>query len=253
MARKMKRGQMAIWIILAIVLVGTMILFFTVERKVNTTQPEILSPELQVRQCTKEAVNSVLAQTLPHGGFVEPRNTKLYKGINISYLCDNIGFYKPCINQHPLLIKEMNAEIKEKITPELQTCFSIIDGDYASRNAELETGPLSFDVRLAPGRVYVDINRSMTITQRGSSRTFSSYQVEIPSPAYDLGSIASEIASQEAKYCYFEYVGYMLLYPSFRISKTALPDSTKIYTITDKKSGDAMNIAIRSCAIPQGI
>ena len=62
-----------------------------------------------------------------------------------------------------------------------------------------------------------------------------------------------EISNQEAKYCYFEYVGYMLLYPKMDIEKFAMSDSTKIYTLKDKKSDKEMNIAIRSCAIPPGI
>ncbi|MBX4212402.1 hypothetical protein KW787_03045 [Candidatus Pacearchaeota archaeon] len=248
-----KRAQMTIWIILALTLVASMILFFTVEKKITTAPSEILDPRLQIEQCTKEGINDIVSRMLPQGGFTDPKNTKLYKNINVSYLCENIGFYKTCINQHPLLLNEMKDEIKTLLAQKLEDCFSNIDRNYRSRNAEIETGPLSVDVNMAPGRIYVDINRSMTISQRGTSKTFDRYAVEVLNPAYDLASVAMEIASQEAKYCYFEYVGYMMLYPRFLISKNALPDSTKIYTIKDKLSGGEMNIAIRSCAIPQGI
>ncbi|HLC52957.1 MAG TPA: hypothetical protein VJK03_00280, partial [Candidatus Nanoarchaeia archaeon] len=65
--------------------------------------------------------------------------------------------------------------------------------------------------------------------------------------------VAIEISSQEAKYCYFEYVGYMILHPEFDIQKTALSDSTKIYTIKDIRTEEVMRIATRSCAIPPGV
>ena len=69
---------------------------------------------------------------------------------------------------------------------------------------------------------------------------------------YDLASVANEIASQEAKFCYFEYVGFNILYNDFDIRKDTLSDSTKIYTIKHKKTAAEMNIAVRGCAIPAG-
>ena len=62
-----------------------------------------------------------------------------------------------------------------------------------------------------------------------------------------------EIASQEAKYCNFENVGYGIIYPEFRVDVFPMSTGSKIYTILYKKSGEKMNIAIRSCVIPPGI
>ena len=93
----------------------------------------------------------------------------------------------------------------------------------------------------------------MTIRERGNTQIIDGFDVQIISPLYDLVNVAVEIANQEAKYCYFEYVGYQVLYPNFDIRKFAFSEGTKIYTIKDKYSDKEMNIAIRSCAIPPGI
>jgi len=97
------------------------------------------------------------------------------------------------------------------------------------------------------------IGRKITLAKNEQSQTFNEYNIEVMNPLYDLSKVAIEIASQEAKYCYFEYVGYMILYPRFSIEKFAFSDSTKIYTIKDKYTNKEMNIAIRGCAIPPGI
>ena len=89
--------------------------------------------------------------------------------------------------------------------------------------------------------------------KNGQTMKYNEFNADIKSPLYNLAKIAIEIASQQAKFCYFEYVGYMILYPRYSIDVFAMSDSTKIYSIEDRESGKKLNIAIRSCAIPPGI
>ena len=75
------------------------------------------------------------------------------------------------------------------------------------------------------------------------------------SPLFDLANIAREIVNQEAKYCNFEYLGFMLFYPRFNIDKKAVGSAettSKIYIIEDRATNKRLFIAIRSCAIPPG-
>ena len=94
--------------------------------------------------------------------------------------------------------------------------------------------------------------RDFSFSKGGISQDFSSFATALKNPLYDIAYVANEIASQEAKFCYFEYVGFNILYNKFDIKKYTLSDSTKIYTIKDKQSGEEMNIAVRGCAIPAG-
>jgi len=100
--------------------------------------------------------------------------------------------------------------------------------------------------------VDIVVSRNLQLSGGDFSRDFNSFRSSIRSPLYDLGYVANEIARQEAKYCYFEYLGYSLIYNNFDIRKYSLSDSTKIYTVEHKPSGETMNIAIRGCAIPPG-
>ncbi len=251
-----KRGQMTIWIIIAVFLAASVILFLFIERKASEpieVAVEEGNPKQFIKKCVENYADEAVAILLPQGGFIEPEQSIMYKGINVSYLCYNRGNYHPCINQHPMLLSEMQKVIENYVEPRVDSCFNELKTELEKRNFDVSMGEMEMNVALAPKRIYVDIQREMTISQRGESSSYDNFDVEIISPLYDLARIAMEIANQEAEYCYFEFVGYMILYPEFKIKKDSLSESSSIYVIEDKKSGKIMNIAIRGCAIPPGL
>src|SRR3989344_4165248 len=166
---------------------------------------------------------------------------------------DNIGYFETCINQHPSLLAEIKEEIYNNSINKIENCFVDSTEELKKKNIKVESGETNLKIDLAPQRIKVSINKKMTLSSKEGTKNIEDFNFEIRHPLYELALVANEIASQEAKYCYFEYVGYMILYPEFDIKKTALSDSTKIYTILHKDSNSEMNIAIRSCAIPPGI
>ena len=130
----------------------------------------------------------------------------------------------------------------------MQTEFERKQGDVA-----FDSSPPLVSVDFGRDKIFITVEKETTVTKLGESNTFDSFDFEINSPLYNLATIAMEIADQEAKYCYFENVGYGVVYPRYNIEVFRMSDSTKIYTIRDTKSGEVMNIAIRGCAIPHGL
>lgn len=250
-----KKGQMTIWIIVAITFVLAIVLFFFFRGEIRPAIEEKIgeNPRNYITSCVKKNVEDVVDIILPRGGFIFPEHGKLYNDINISYLCYNSGNYNPCVNEHPMLLNEIKNEIKNYIEPRIEQCFQDYKREMAKRNMNVLIGPMKLGVELGPERVYVDIKREIKIGQKEENYNLNNFDVEVISPIYDLARVAMEIASQEAEFCYFEYVGYMILYPKFKINLDIMSDSTKIYIIKDKKSEKEMNIAIRSCAIPPGL
>jgi len=250
-----KRGQIAIWVIIAILIVVGIVFLIFINRKPVLSDPaeSINNPNSYISKCAREFTYEAVDLMLPRGGFIEPENVKLYNGINVTYLCDNIGYYKTCINQHPALLNELKKEIHDYIYPKVDECFNELKRQEEKRNSKVNLGEMYLSVGFAPDRIYIDLNRELKIDKNGEEIKYDKFNVEIKSPLYDLANVANEIASQQAKYCYFEYVGYMILYPRFLINVFSMDDSTRIYTIHDKYSGKEINIAIRGCAIPPGI
>ncbi|MBU0760381.1 MAG: hypothetical protein KJ600_01600 [Nanoarchaeota archaeon] len=261
MDEKMKGGQATMWIVLAIVLLASVILFFLLSGDVKIIKPSTGDAPFEIQtfleSCASTSVSEAVDIMLPHGGFIQPRNIIRFDGGNVEYICDTIQAYDPCIQQHPMLINEMEMEIKNYIFDELEDCFGEMAEKYGARGWEMTfASSLDFDVDLMPGKVVLDVRKEIVIDWEGDKKTFKEFDVEIKSPLYDLAKVALEIAAQEGKpgQCYFENVGYSLTYPRYNIELYNLfPDGTKIFTINDKKSGKFMRIATRSCVVPRGI
>lgn len=258
MVNSMKKGQVTVWIIIAVILLASILLFLFLRNE--RTEPGIViqgsefSPEQFLTQCTSGYVDEVTSIILPQGGLVSPLNYRQFDSVNVEYLCENVGFYEPCINQHPVLMQEIKKQIDEYVTPRIDNCFNELKVEMEKRGAGvvLDVGEPEVEIKLGEDRIFVTIDKGLTIEELGNTRVFEQFEVEVTNPTYNLAMIAMEIAAQEADYCYFEYVGYRILYPRYIVRPYVLSDPTKIYKITDTKSGRFMQIAIRSCAIPAG-
>lgn len=250
---KNKIGQMAVFVIIGLVMAAAIGLYFVFQKKPVITGAEEYDVQQFIEKCVQKHASEAEKIMLPQGGFISPVNYKRYNSTEVSYLCKNIGYFKPCINQHPMLINEMSSELHGYLEPRIEECFTILGQDLEKKNYAIQQGILNLSISLAPERIYVDITKPITLSKQDAVKTFEHFPITIISPMYDLGEVAQKIASQEAVYCYFEYVGYMLLYPKWDIRKFTMSDATKIYTITDKEKEAVMNIAIRGCAIPAGI
>lgn len=251
---KNKRGQVAIWIIIAIVFVALIALIFVIRQKgTNVSVSEDYNPKAYIDRCVRDIVNKEVDVLLPRGGFENPKNSVSYYNVSVTYLCKETGYFRPCINQHPLYLEEIKKELYDTTYSDIDSCFDELIEVLEKRGQKITSGGTIVGFSLAPQRIIVSINKEMQIQSRGGSESISNFDVIVQSPLYNLADIASEIASQEAAYCYFEYAGYSILYPKFEVRKTTLSDSTRIYRVRDVASQKELTMAIRGCAIPAGI
>jgi hypothetical protein len=247
-----KKGQMVIFVIIALGIVVGFLIYLALKLNTAGISPTFESPQQFIQKCVRDATLEAVNKMLPQGGFVNVTNYQKWDNINVEYLCQNLGNYRPCISQHPSFINDEKTEIEKYIKPRVENCFSELKAAREKQKETFDYGPMNLSVDLAHDKILVNIGRDTRINVRGESMRIDNYDVIIDSPLYDIVSVANEIAANQAKYCYFEYSGYMTLYPRWIIMVDSMSDSTKIYTIEDKKTGDKMNIAIRSCAIPAG-
>jgi hypothetical protein len=250
---KVKKGQAAIWIILALMVLIVLLVIILIPKKPTTGVSGEMNFQGIIENCVEENVEEAVDIMIPQGGFLKPENFKKYNGVNVAFLCENIGYYKPCINQHPLILSEIRNEIYDYILPPTKNCFENAIKDYQDKGYIISAKEMNLSVELVSEAVKVNINREINIEKAENIQKFDNFEIMVKSPIYDLAKVANEIANQEAVYCYFEYLGYSLLYPKFSIRRFVFSDSTEIYTITHKETDKEMNIAIRGCAIPAGI
>jgi hypothetical protein len=255
---RIRKAQATMWIILAIIILALIIflLYFRSERPPEITPPgDSVNERTFMERCVEDSVNEAVSIMLPRGGFVNPENFRMYNETPVAYLCENKGYYDPCIQQHPMLIKEMEQEIDRYITPMVRDCFVELVQESADNDVEVISGvsPAEVYVNLRQDSVLIEIDKSLTFIEKDETREVKSFDFVVDNSAYNLATVALEIAAQEATYCYFEYIGFNAFYPRYKIRPFGISDSVIIYQIEDSISKQEMRIAIRSCAIPAGI
>ena len=255
---KSKRSQASIWIIVAVVIVAIIALFFLLRGKgvIDIFQPTPTSPQNFIEKCVRDSALEAVSIMLPQGGYISPTNYKLYQNNKVAYLCYNNNYYFPCIMQQPVYLEFLEQEIHNFIEPKLKDCFFSLKQEYQDKKYSVNDGVLDFDVELNPKEVKIDIEKKFEVSRNEETKRYENFRVKLNTGLYDLAVIAQEIASQEAKFCNFEYLGYSLLYPSYSIEKDQVGSeetASDIYIIREKITGKELLIAIRSCAMPGGL
>ena len=253
MDSKMKRkGQVTIFIILAIVIVVAIILFFLFTRRVVVETPVGLGPRVFIDKCVRDVVEDSVEKMLRNGGEILATRAIAYQREEWNYLCYQADYYQGCYNIHPMLEMQIEKEIVTDTNRAVQDCFDTMREDFENRGFDVGGGPTEYSINLLPGYVEINLAKKVDVSRDGASQSFEDFETRLISPIYDLVQIARDVVNSEAQYCHFEYNGYMLLYPRYDIRRIDYSDS-KIYRLIDRPSGAEFRFAVRSCAFAPGI
>ena len=246
-----KKGQLTIFIIIAIMIVvlGVIVYMFFPQIK-SRLGGEIKNPQSFIQECIEEEIEDVVERISLQGGSVEPEHYILYDDENVEYLCYTGEDFKFCTIQQPLLKRHIEREIKNEIEDDVQNCFNSLKNSYVKRgyNVDLKDGPIR--VELLPERVVSIFNYSLTLI-KGNTEKYDSFYVMINNNLYEFVAIANSILEWESTVGNAEPTMYMVLYSDLKVERK-LPEDTKIYILTNKKSGNKFQFASRSLTFPEG-
>jgi hypothetical protein len=245
-----KKAQVAIFIILAIAIVIVLILILL--WRPPTTNTYSSDPEAYIVECVRDSAEKAIPIILKNGGDIQQELTVMYQGENVTYLCYNQGAYNPCINQRPMLIGHIEEQITNYIEPDVESCFSGLKQELEDKDYSVTMGELTVKTELQPKRAVVNAQREVTISKEGQTRNFKGFEINLATPLYELSAIAMEIVNQEAQYCNFENLGFMIIYPEYDIRKENFEGSL-IYKVKQVNTGDEFKFAVRGCVMPAGL
>ena len=248
------KGQITIFIILALILIVGIVLIFLLRQGPETEVVSADDPQAFIQSCTREVIEEALKLIMITAGDIEAKGTVMYNGNNITYLCYNENYYGACINQRPLLIEHIQDEITEYIKPRVSNCFQVLEETLEPRyDVEME-GNWDLKTKLTSQGVEVEIERDFKMQRGDEVQNFDLFKINFLHPIYSLAEVAMEIVNQEARYCNFDILGFMIIYPKYDITKFRTGDSTTIYSITEgvTEREYGFTFAVRSCAIPAG-
>ena len=247
-----KRGQVTIFIIIALVIVALGVLIYLFYPQISTALGfEEKNPYVFMQTCLEDEIQTNVNILSLQGGSLEPEFYYLYNNEKTEYLCYTVEDYATCVMQQPMLKEHIEAEIEKEIKEEVTDCFNSLKDSYENRgySVNLQTGDTK--VELLPKRIVTSFTHTLTLTKDGTER-YDKFKIILNNNLYELVSIANSILSWETRYGDAETTIYMDYYHNLKVEKLKQSDGTKIYILTDRDTQDKFQFATRSGAWPAG-
>ena len=250
--RMNKKGQLTIFIIIAVVIVvvGILIYTFYPEIKIGLGL-ESKNPQAFIQSCIEEDIEEDIGKLSLQGGSLAPTHYILYNNEKIEYLCYTREYYKTCVVQQPMLKEHIESEIKNNIQEKVEVCFDSMEESYQKRGYDVNLKGGEISIELLPKRVVTNFDYSLTLT-KGETEQYDSFRVVLNNNIYELVSIANSILEWETTYGDSETTIYMDYYHDLKVEKKKQTDGTTIYILTDRNTENKFQFASRSVAWPPG-
>ena len=131
-----KKGQVTIFIIIAILIIGAAVTIYLLIPKAETEAVfDAGNPQGFIQTCLEDEIEKTVDLVSSQGGSVNPEHIILYEDNRVEYLCYTTEYYLPCKIQRPLLTEHIEDEIRNDISEEVEVCFNNLQENY--RNKEV--------------------------------------------------------------------------------------------------------------------
>lgn len=245
-----KRGQVTIFIILAMLLIIiALAIFYFLPKIKSSSDLGTKNPNTYFQSCMENDLEDTLTTIGLQGGSLEPEFYKEYQDNKIEYLCYTQDNNKACDVLRPFLEEHIVSEIKKELEPKAVECFNQLVGIYDKSGYVVtpsrEDGELI--VELLPGKVKLSYLKELTLTKKDSQK-YSSFSVIANNNIYELATIASNMVVWKSIIGNLDPTSYMALYHDLKIEtdNPKLTDGTDVYILTDKKYETKFQFAVRS-------
>jgi len=245
-----KRGQLTIFIIIAIVIAVILLLYFFYDDIAIKIFPSTAQSNFQ--KCVQDDLDAVLEIISNQGGSIVPAHYTYYDNHPVEYLCYTNQYYTTCVNQQPMLKSHIERELNTYLEPKLKACAETLKKNLQTQGYEVRGSDFDVNVELVLNNIEINIDSDMTLAKEGEAVRFSQYGFSIRSSLYNLIMFTNSILNWEAQLGDSETTTYMGYYPNLRVEKFKQGDGTKIYTLTDRLTGDQFVFASRSLSWPPG-
>lgn len=248
--KRNKRGQIAIYVIIAIIIVAVILILFSVDRSPKKEISVEDNPRPFMENCVSDFVKEAVEIMLPQGGYIDPKHFYQFRGDKVAFLCYTNKYHAPCINQEPLYFNHIIEEIEDYSRDSVVSCFSALEKEYEKENYNFQGKEASFEIKVVPGKILVLIERNISVSKGEVLQNYKDFSFDIISSLYEQSRAAIDVVIGEVKSCKFNYLSYMAYHPGLKITKNNIGTELTVYVIEERKSGRKLNVAIRSCAYP---
>ena len=240
-----KRGQVTIFIIIAILVVAIIAVIFAVSPKLRSSiSGETESPENFIQTCLEDRIEETVETISLQGGSLEPEFYYLYQDNKLQYLCYSNEYYKACNVQIPFIGEHIEAEIRDSIETDVDFCFNSLKENY--KDSSVTKGEIIVD--LLPQKIVTTVKNKFVFTQADQTETRESFNIILNNNLYELTTIAQNILEWETIYGGANPDIYMNIHSVLKVDKYEQSDETTVYILTDKNTDKKFQFASRSFA-----
>lgn len=247
-----KRGQVTIFIILAILIIIAVAFIFFINPSTQTTTPDAINnPSLFLETCMKEDIANVVENISLHGGTLNPTNYVLFENQNVEYLCYTEEPYITCTVQRPLLKQHIEQEIEQALQSSAQSCIQSLKENFEDQGYTVNMQGSGIDVSLLLKTVNTKFLTNITLTKE-NSQEYKELSVVLNNNLYELVSVATNILEWEATYGDAETTFYMDADANLKVEKRRFTDGTRVYILTNRETGKKFQFATKNLIWPPG-
>ena len=253
-----KKGQVTIFIIVAIIIVAVLVLIFLNRNNIPSIGQKTISPVQEIKNCVngnyeeEGSLEYIIKKIENQGGVLNNQNYFLYEGDKIEYICFTEEYNKPCIMQKPLLKQSIENEILNAIKPRVKICTEMLKNNLEKKGFDISYKEPIINISIIPENIQIFIELDL-IVKKDSVENYEVIKIDKNSNLYEHSIIASSIANFESQFGDSEITDYMFYYPELKIEKKKQGDGTTIYILKNKNTESVFKFASRSYAIPAGI
>ncbi|MCA9485276.1 MAG: hypothetical protein KC506_00330 [Nanoarchaeota archaeon] len=248
-----KRGQVSLFVILAIVIVALIVLTFIFYPRIESFIGSEDSPNTFLKRCIEPAIQESVETLSKQGGYANPEGFILYKGERVKYLCYTAQYYIPCYVQQPLLRAHFENELENLIEDKANECVGEMRSYYDERGYQISGGlEPEANVKVNLNNIAVNLELDLALT-KDTTRRYDNIEFGYDSQMYSLLMTAVSIIDFESTYGDSETLDYVRYYPNLKIGKYKLGDGSTVYELEDVRTGEMFTFASRSLAWPGGL
>lgn len=246
-----KRGQVTIFIIIAIFLVAgvALVLIFFSDQIFSNPDLTGSDPVTYISTCMEDSIEEDLEIMLIQGGYLQnPLNISFKIGnenyYDISYLCySEDDSY--CEIQQPSIINKMESELETSLDEEAQDCFELFLNSLEEEGYTVSGNYNSLSVDIKDGEIVFELDSELTYTKEDDSSRVEDISFDYYSEAWGIGKVVQDIMKKESKVGTFDRFDYMDKHAEYYINLYITLNSTKIYSIENENSGEEFRFAVK--------
>lgn len=254
---RQKKGQVTIFVIIAILLISAIVLFFVFRTQITPQKGESVETNINsfLSSCLNDNIQERIKLLAIQGGYAEPLGIDFMfnnEGVSrkIPYLCYAQESGSLCMNQEPMLMQHLKNEMKDYLADDIRNCFDELTQSLESSGYVVDATYRTAEIDLTQKKALIKFDAQLALTKGDETTRHENFEVSVPTRIYELANAVHDILNKEADSCSFGNYGfivYIIFHPQFNIERIQTANSDIIYIIQHPVSEEEFRFAVRNC------